>query len=980
MSTTNNRHFIPFLSLCLLILHGILAMNAVTCHAHDKHLKQHLYITYLGGRPEKLTISKAVHSRLLQRALGLREAEAYDRIIHSYTKSFNAFASKLSKEEAVKLSGMDETVSVFPSKRRHIQTTRSWDFLGFPLSAPRAAFESDVIVGMIDTGIWPESKSFDDAGFGPPPTRWNGVCDSNHNFTCNKKIIGARYYHLSGPIGKGEIASPRDNEGHGTHTSSTAAGRVVANASLSGIALGKARGGVPSARISVYKVCWSDGCSDVDLLAAFDDAIADGVNIISISIGGVGAANYFHDAIAIGSFHAMKRNIVTSSSAGNSGPSSSSVENYAPWLLTVAASTIDRKIVAQTKLGDGKQYQGMAINTFGLDMMYPLIYGGDAPNTAAGIDTSASSKLGRESRRRQSSQVASGITGDEKEQVCRLERENRTSAGAGESPAGEHGNTGRIAKKTPKANKETLSDCDPTSGRPRPWPASARPAGARPPAARRPSGLSLDPCRPPRGWLSLGRPGHGQPRRRSWPTSSCKVGRGLAAQLPGGLALAGLRKADRRLAARAAPSPAVLHETDHPLAARREGGHAGPPVPSTGQAVLFRSTQIALGPNSSYTFSTRLSPQISSSTFEQLRTLHSASVASTVVGIPLVGTLDAELVKGKVVFCSGVNSGSGPLLAGAVGVIMEEDGPNDVAFGFQLPVVVLGSNYSTKVFNYANKTSHPTASISKSKGVFDPAAPYVVSFSSRGPNPVTANILKPDVAAPGVDILAAWSPISKENPGAHYNIISGTSMACPHASGTAAYVKSFNPTWSSAAIKSALITTAIVMSPTKNAEAEFAYGAGEINPLAASKPGLVYDADESDYIKMLCGEGYSTKNLRLITGDNSTCTSATNGTVLDLNYPSFALLVTQGKSFSSSFKRTVTNVGKPNSTYKAAISSPRGVKISVEPSILSFQALLEKKSFVVKIEGDTEKSILSTSLVWSDDVHKVRSPIVVYTK
>ncbi|KAK8935949.1 hypothetical protein KSP39_PZI013429 [Platanthera zijinensis] len=285
---------------------------------------------------------------------------------------------------------MDETVSVFPSKQRHIQTTRSWDFLGFPLGAPRAAFESDVIVGMIDTGIWPESKSFDDAGFGPPPTRWKGVCDSNHNFTCNKKIIGARYYHLSGPIGKGEIASPRDNEGHGTHTSSTAAGRVVANASLSGIALGKARGGVPSARISVYKVCWSDGCSDVDLLAAFDDAIADGVNIISISIGGGGAANYFEDAIAIGSFHAMKKNIVTSSSAGNSGPSRSSVENYAPWLLTVAASTIDRKIVAQTKLGDGKQYQGMAINTFGLDVMYPLIYGGDAPNTSAGIEPSAS--------------------------------------------------------------------------------------------------------------------------------------------------------------------------------------------------------------------------------------------------------------------------------------------------------------------------------------------------------------------------------------------------------------------------------------------------------------------------------------------------------------------------------------------------------------------------------------------------------------
>ncbi|KAL0922349.1 hypothetical protein M5K25_006327 [Dendrobium thyrsiflorum] len=251
--------------------------------------------------------------------------------------------------------------------------------------------------------------------------------------------------------------------------------------------------------------------------------------------------------------------------------------------------------------------------------------------------------------------------------------------------------------------------------------------------------------------------------------------------------------------------------------------------------------------------------------------------------------------------------GVGPLLAGAVGAIMYIDWANDDSFEFLLPVSVMESNNIIEVQNYANNTSNPTASIYKSEGVFDSAAPYVVSFSSRSPNQLTPNILKPDLTTPGVGILAAWSPLS--NLKVPYNIISGTSMACPHTTGVVAYVKSFNPTWSPAAIKSALITTAYVMSSTKNAEAELAYGAGHINPLASLSPGFIYDAQEIDYIKMLCGEGYISSILRLVTGDQSSCTSSNNGTILDLNYPTFALQTQHGKSFSTSFHRTVTNVG-----------------------------------------------------------------------
>lgn len=149
--------------------------------------------------------------------------------------------------------------------------------------------------------------------------------------------------------------SPVDTDGHGTHTSSTATGNAVAGASLSGLAEGTARGGVPSARVAMYKVCWaSSGCSDMDILAAFDAAIQDGVDVISISIGGGGFNNYSDDSISIGAFHAMKKGIITVTSAGNGGPMAGSVVNHAPWIVTVAASSIDRKFISPLELGNGK--------------------------------------------------------------------------------------------------------------------------------------------------------------------------------------------------------------------------------------------------------------------------------------------------------------------------------------------------------------------------------------------------------------------------------------------------------------------------------------------------------------------------------------------------------------------------------------------------------------------------------------------------
>lgn len=130
-----------------------------------------------------------------------------------------------------------------------------------------------------------------------------------------------------------------DADGHGTHTASTVACNLVPNANLFGLANGTARGAVPSARLAIYKVCWSSsGCADMDILAAFDAAIHDGVDVISISIGG-GNPSYVEGSISIGAFHAMRKGIITVASAGNSCPSPGTVTNIAPWIVTVVATS-----------------------------------------------------------------------------------------------------------------------------------------------------------------------------------------------------------------------------------------------------------------------------------------------------------------------------------------------------------------------------------------------------------------------------------------------------------------------------------------------------------------------------------------------------------------------------------------------------------------------------------------------------------------
>lgn len=174
-------------------------------------------------------------------------------------------------------------------------------------------------------------------------------------------MIGARYY-LSGYEAEEDsgnmvsFRSPRDSSGHGSHTTSIAAGRYVTNMNYKGLAAGGARGGASMARIAVYKACWDSGCYDVDLLAAFDDAIKDGVHILSLSLGpDAPQGDYFSDAISVGSFHAANHGILVVGSAGNEG-NTGSVTNLAPWILTVAASSTDRDFTSDIMMESGANY------------------------------------------------------------------------------------------------------------------------------------------------------------------------------------------------------------------------------------------------------------------------------------------------------------------------------------------------------------------------------------------------------------------------------------------------------------------------------------------------------------------------------------------------------------------------------------------------------------------------------------------------
>uniref|UniRef100_A0A453LDY0 Subtilisin-like protease n=1 Tax=Aegilops tauschii subsp. strangulata TaxID=200361 RepID=A0A453LDY0_AEGTS len=295
---------------------------------------------------------------------------------------------------ASRLASSGSVLAVVPDAMQELHTTLTPSFLRLSESSgllPASNDAVDVVIGVIDTGVYPLGRaSFAaDPSLPPPPRTFRGGCVSTPEFNasayCNGKLVGAKFFRKGHEAARGRRAvgetvsmSPLDTEGHGTHIASTAAGSAGPDASFYGYGEGRAVGAAPGARIAVYKACWQ-GCASSDVLAAFDEAIADGVDVISASLGTRKARKFYKDTTAVGAFHAVSKGIVVSASAGNSGPVESTVVNVAPWFLTVGASTINRQFPAVVVLGNGETFTGTSLYTgkpLGATKL-PLVYGGN---------------------------------------------------------------------------------------------------------------------------------------------------------------------------------------------------------------------------------------------------------------------------------------------------------------------------------------------------------------------------------------------------------------------------------------------------------------------------------------------------------------------------------------------------------------------------------------------------------------------------
>ena len=345
--------------------------------------------------------------------------------VYSYRYTFNGFAARMTEEQAAALEKMRDVVHVWQDELMQPQTDSTPRFLG--LSGSNGLWNTedllgeDVVIGIIDTGIWPEHPSFADTGcddaypkghfwghwkkhhrrcgayeYDPwvkkrdldeeqwkaakydaaPESFTSSGCDFGNSgfnaadapFECNDKLLAARYYAggfsspgTTNPDGSGgngaflipsEYLSARDQDGHGSHTGSTAAGNLQVPASIAGQSLGRVSGMAPRARVAVYKVCWNGtvppppfqgGCFSSDSMAAIDQAVADGVDVINFSIGGSGTNFNGPDDIAF--LFAAAAGVFVATSNGNDGPGAQTVGTPAgvPWITAVGASQ-DNKV------------------------------------------------------------------------------------------------------------------------------------------------------------------------------------------------------------------------------------------------------------------------------------------------------------------------------------------------------------------------------------------------------------------------------------------------------------------------------------------------------------------------------------------------------------------------------------------------------------------------------------------------------------
>ena len=323
---------------------------------------------------------KKYQDHLDQQREGARAGAGVDaaQVVNTYDFALAGFSALLTAAEAEKLRTEKGVVAVIRDELRQLHTDTSGDFLG--LTDGGGAYDTGytgeaVVVGVIDTGIWPEHPSFaDDGSYSDPgvsvPCEFGNTAHNPDDapFECNNKLVGARdmrtlYNSLIGP----ELYdSARDDDGHGSHTASTAAGNADVPAEIFGIDRGLITGIAPRAHVIAYKGCGELGCFGGDLADAIDQAVADGVDVINYSIGSASPGLTGADDIAF--LFAAGAGVFVATSAGNSGPGASTIGSPAsvPWITAVGASHHDRMFQGSVELGNGDEYFGASV-THGVD-------------------------------------------------------------------------------------------------------------------------------------------------------------------------------------------------------------------------------------------------------------------------------------------------------------------------------------------------------------------------------------------------------------------------------------------------------------------------------------------------------------------------------------------------------------------------------------------------------------------------------------
>jgi subtilisin family serine protease len=342
------------------------------------------------------------------------------QVTNEYKVVFNGFSAMLTDDEVRALKKNAGVANISADSILQLDTSYTPTFLG--LDKPGGLWDQvggqdkageGIIIGIVDGGIWPEQDSFADRvdqngnptrdggtlAYDAPPASWKGICQAGEGFKasdCNHKLIGARWFKQPAQTlhwteflsARDSVAGAEGHGGHGDHTASTAGGNAHVPASASGVSLGRISGMAPRARIAAYKVCWTDGvtgqngCATSNSVAAIEQAVKDGVNVINFSIGPNAGGGAFNEPTEVAFLGATAAGVFVTASAGNSGPATAPVAHISPWLTTVGNSTHNRIYVADAALGNGVTVTGASGNAN--TPSAPLILARDAG--LAGVD------------------------------------------------------------------------------------------------------------------------------------------------------------------------------------------------------------------------------------------------------------------------------------------------------------------------------------------------------------------------------------------------------------------------------------------------------------------------------------------------------------------------------------------------------------------------------------------------------------------